>query len=39
LLPKLAFDSLLEEKPYKFIFTSATLPEEDIMHQITGLSF
>jgi hypothetical protein len=27
MLPKVAFDSLNKEKPYKYIFTSATLPK------------
>ena len=27
LLPKISFDSLIDDKPYKFIFTSGTLPK------------
>ena len=41
LLPKLSFESLLNEdkKPYKLIFTSATLPNKNVMEKLTSIKF
>ena len=37
--PKLAFDSLIKEKPYKLIFTSGSLPSKEVLEKTTGLKF
>ncbi len=39
LSPKVCFDKIMSEKPYKLLFTSGTLPKVEIMELITGLKF
>ena len=39
LSPKVCFDQIMLEKPYKLIFTSGTLPQVEVMSLITGLKF
>ena len=39
LLPKISFDLIREEKPYKMIFTSRSLPSKEIMEEVTNLKF
>ena len=37
--PKVAFKSILEEKPFKIILTSGTLGSKDQMEKIFGIKF
>ena len=39
LSPKVCFDKIMSEKPYKLLFTSGTLPKVEVMELITGLKF
>jgi len=37
--PKVAFSSILKEKPRNIIFTSGTLPGKSIYEDLTGIKF
>ena len=39
LIPKICFDSISKENPYKMIFTSGSLADKSIMEEVTNLTF